>query len=158
MICLHSSTCVYTRLHSSRLVCICLHRSSDLSTLVYIHQNLSSDSSAFFYIRLHSSAFVFTRLVSRLFFRTDQHIAQCLEVSKNRSQHCISFCHQSDRFFQVMFYKYRHFADTLYTAGRGNSQIFSLISCLKNSKLTIYFGLRDIRSHTFCPTFKILSV
>ena len=50
LICLHLSTFVYTRLNSSRLVCIRLDLSSDLSTLVYF--------------RLHSSTFVYTRLHS----------------------------------------------------------------------------------------------
>ena len=50
---LHSSTFVFTRLHSSRLFCDRLDLSGDLSTLVYIRLDLSSDSSTLVYIRLH---------------------------------------------------------------------------------------------------------
>ena len=55
---LHSSTFVFTRLHSSRLFCDRLDLSGDLSTLVYIRLDLSSDSSTLVYISLHSSRLI----------------------------------------------------------------------------------------------------
>ena len=55
---LHSSTFVYTYLHSSTLV----------QWLVYTRLHSSSDSSTPDYIFLHSSTLVYTRLVTRLCF------------------------------------------------------------------------------------------
>ena len=78
--CLHSSTLIYICLHSSSdssiLVYIRLHSSSDSSTLIYIRLHSSSDSSTLVYIHLHSpsdsstlvSTFVYTHLVTRLCF------------------------------------------------------------------------------------------
>ena len=67
----HPSWFVYTRLHSSTLVYICLDSSSGSSTHMYIRLDSSSDLSAFVYIRLessndslHSSTFAYTRLHS----------------------------------------------------------------------------------------------
>ena len=60
-------------LDSATLVYICLHFSSDSSTLVYtrlvIRLHLSSGSSTFV---CDLSTFVYTRLVTRLCFRIDQ--------------------------------------------------------------------------------------
>ena len=78
----HPSWFVYTRLHSSTLVYICLDSSSgssthmyirldsssDLSALLYVRLDSSSDSSTLFYICLHSSTLVYTCLVTCLCF------------------------------------------------------------------------------------------
>ena len=55
---------VYTRLHSSILVYICLDLSINSTTLAYIRLDSSSGSFTLVHICLHSPKFVYTRLHS----------------------------------------------------------------------------------------------
>ena len=64
LICLHSPTFVYTRLHLSRLVYNSLASSNDSSPLVYICLVTRLHSSTFVYTRLHLSRLVYNSLAS----------------------------------------------------------------------------------------------